>query len=159
MNLRDPDQMNDVLSEVLRYGILASAAVLIRGAFLLLLRYGSADSSNFLTYFPNQIPHSAFTVSPSALFQGVAALDPFAVIELGGRGADRDPRDEGVIRGPALRRREGHDICQNHRGRPLPPALQHAGDAVHPIVQRLSSGRSSRGCLASRCEVWGDVRV
>ncbi|MDG6911216.1 MAG: hypothetical protein JRN18_02580 [Nitrososphaerota archaeon] len=57
--------------------------MLLLGAFLLLVSYGSADSSNSLTYLPNQIPQGAFTVGPPALLQGVAALDLFAVIELG----------------------------------------------------------------------------
>lgn len=83
MNFREPDAMNDILSRVLRYGVVASAAILVFGTTLLLVSYGSVDASAFLTYLPQQIPHNSFTVNPSALLQGVAALNPFAVIELG----------------------------------------------------------------------------
>ncbi len=83
MNLRDPDAMNGILSRVLRFGVLIAAAILIFGTALLIANYSSANSSDFVTYTPNQIPHSSVVVSLSAIPQGIATLDPFAIIELG----------------------------------------------------------------------------
>ncbi len=83
MNFREPDSMNNVLSDVLRYGVLLSAAVIVLGTLLLLAKFGFSSASDFLTYLPGQIPHGSFTVSLSALPGGIAELDPFSVIELG----------------------------------------------------------------------------
>jgi uncharacterized membrane protein len=83
MNFRDPESMNLILGRVLRCGVLLSAATVLFGTFLLALSYGSADSGAFLTYLPDQIPHSAFDVGPGALLHGLAALSAFSWIELG----------------------------------------------------------------------------
>ncbi|MDG6973511.1 MAG: DUF1634 domain-containing protein [Nitrososphaerota archaeon] len=83
MNLGDREAMNDVISNVLRYGVLISAAILLVGTVLLVVDYSFTDSSVFLGYIPGRIPHSSFSPSLSALALGVAKLDPFSVIELG----------------------------------------------------------------------------
>lgn len=83
MNLRDPSSMNVVLSNVLRYGVLLSAAIIIFGTALLITREGFASVGAFVTYNPNQVPHGTFAVSLGAMVQGLLVLDPFAVIELG----------------------------------------------------------------------------
>ena len=75
--------MNDILSRVLRYGVVLAVAILALGALLLVASYGFSDSSTFLTYFPGQIPHGSFNPNPASLPQGVARLDPFSIIELG----------------------------------------------------------------------------
>jgi uncharacterized membrane protein len=79
----DPEQMNEAIGKVLRTGVVASAAIIAVGAFLLLSKNAQLDVSGYLTYDPSHVPHGAFPVSLSALFQGLADLDPFAMIELG----------------------------------------------------------------------------
>jgi len=83
MNLRDPTSMNVVLSNVLRYGVLLSAAIIVFGTALLITREGFASVEGFVVYNPNQVPHGTFAVSLGAMAQGLLVLDPFAVIELG----------------------------------------------------------------------------
>ena len=83
MNFSEPDSMNDVLSGVLRYGVILAAAIIAFGAVLLIANYGPVDSSAMLAYNPSQIPHGNFDPNPAVLLQGVAALDPLSVIELG----------------------------------------------------------------------------
>jgi len=83
LNFRDPDSMNLVIGNVLRYGVLLSAAIVLFGTLLLAASNGFGDSSDFLTYINNQVPHSSFYVSFSSLFNGLASLNAFAWIELG----------------------------------------------------------------------------
>lgn len=83
MNLRDPESMNLVIGNVLRYGVLLSAAVVLFGTLLLAASNGVTDSSAYLNYLPNQIPHSNFDVGFDALFSGLAGLNAFSWIELG----------------------------------------------------------------------------
>ena len=83
MNFSEPDAMNDVISGVLRYGVVLAAAIIVFGTILLIASYGSSDSSSLLTYVPGRIPHGNFDPNPAALPQGVVALDPFSIIELG----------------------------------------------------------------------------
>ena len=83
MNFSDPDAMNDILSRVLRYGVLLAAAILVFGFILLASAYGSNSTSGYLRYVPNQVPHSDSFVGVSALPQGIASLDPYSIIELG----------------------------------------------------------------------------
>ena len=79
----DPDTMNAVLSAVLRYGVILSAAITMLGTALALERYGLSSASQFVTYLPNQVPHEPFSTSLGAMFSGVLAFDPFSIIELG----------------------------------------------------------------------------
>ncbi len=84
MNLRDPESMNVVIGKVLRYGVLLSAAVTLFGTALLAAANGASDTSAFLTYLPDQVPHlQGFDASLQSLFAGLAAFTPFAWIELG----------------------------------------------------------------------------
>ncbi|MDG6987969.1 MAG: DUF1634 domain-containing protein [Nitrososphaerota archaeon] len=83
MNLSDREAMNDVISRVLRYGVLISAAILVVGTVLLIASYSFSDSSVFLRYVPGQVTQSNFSPSFSSLALGVARLDPFSIIELG----------------------------------------------------------------------------
>jgi uncharacterized membrane protein len=83
MNVRDPDSMNNLVSGVLRYGVIISSAIVVLGVVLALARYGSSNTSEFLTYLPNQVPHGTYTVDPAEVASGLLTLDPFSVIELG----------------------------------------------------------------------------
>ena len=83
MNLRVPESMYLVIGNVLRYGVLLSAAIVLFGTLLLAASNGLGDSSSFLNYISNQVPHSNFYVSLGSLFSGLASLDAFAWIELG----------------------------------------------------------------------------
>ena len=83
MRLSNPDAMNDLVSGVLRYGVLLSSAIIMLGAALALARYGSLRASDFLTYLPNQVPHGTYSVDLADLTAGLLSLDPFSVIELG----------------------------------------------------------------------------
>ncbi|MGP8125530.1 MAG: DUF1634 domain-containing protein [Nitrososphaerales archaeon] len=83
MNLRDPETMNEVVGNVLRFGVLLSAAVILIGTALLIANSGFSGVSGALTYNPNQIPHGTFDVSLSALASGLAGFQPYSLIELG----------------------------------------------------------------------------
>jgi uncharacterized membrane protein len=83
LNLKDPDSMNAVIGSVLRYGVIASASVIIFGTLLLSVASGFSDASRILTYNPETIPHDNFDVSLTGLLNGLLALNPFSVIELG----------------------------------------------------------------------------
>ena len=83
MNFRDPESMNLVIGNVLRYGVVLSAAAVLFGTILLVASNGGSDTGSYLTYLPNQIPHSAFDVSFSALLSGLANFNAFSWIELG----------------------------------------------------------------------------
>jgi uncharacterized membrane protein len=83
MNPRDPESMTNVLSGVLRFGVLLSGAIMLVAVALFVARYSSQSASEFLTYIPGQIPHGQFTVGLSSLPAGLAELDPFSYVELG----------------------------------------------------------------------------
>jgi len=83
LNLRDPDSMNAVIGNVLRYGVLVSAGITLFGVLLLAAASGGSESSGFLTYFPDQIPHGSYPISFQALMGGLVSFDSFAWIELG----------------------------------------------------------------------------
>ena len=83
MRLRDPEAMNDLVSYLLRSGVLLSSGIITLGAVLALAKYGSLSTSAFFVYLPNQIPHGTFNVSFSGILSGLAILDPFSIIELG----------------------------------------------------------------------------
>lgn len=83
MSLGNPDSMNNVISKVLRYGVLFSAAVIVLGAALLAARDAFSPSVSLLHYDPNQIPHGPFPVTFSSLTAGLATGSPDAIIELG----------------------------------------------------------------------------
>jgi uncharacterized membrane protein len=75
--------MNEIIGNVLRFGVIVSAFVIVLGVALLAARGQGLDVANTLAYHPNQIPHGNFDVSLLGLANGLAAFDPFSVIELG----------------------------------------------------------------------------
>jgi uncharacterized membrane protein len=83
MNLRDPDSMNQVIGQVLRYGTLVSAAVIIVGIVRLATSGAYSDVSAFLTYNPSVIPHGNYSVTLSSIFGGLATLNAISLIEVG----------------------------------------------------------------------------
>jgi uncharacterized membrane protein len=72
-----------MIGNLLRYGVIVSAVVILIGTGQLLSVYGSSSSSQYLLYNPGSIPHGAFPVSASALLKGLAAFDAYSLIELG----------------------------------------------------------------------------
>lgn len=83
MNLRDPDSMNAVVGNLLRYGVVLSGVVILVGVLRLVSSNAYSDTGAFLTYDPNSIPHGTFNVSLQGLVSGLPVLDPVSVIELG----------------------------------------------------------------------------
>lgn len=83
MNLKDPDSMNLIIGNVLRYGVLISGIVILTGVLRLAASSSYSDTSSFLTYNPNTIPHSIFDYSLNGLLRGLAAFNPYSLIELG----------------------------------------------------------------------------
>jgi uncharacterized membrane protein len=83
MNLRDPESMNEVIGNVLRYGVLASAAVVLIGVALLVNASGGSESTAILTYYPDKIPHGVYDVSFQGLVNGLVSFSAFSWIELG----------------------------------------------------------------------------
>jgi len=83
MNLKDPESMNVVIGNVLRYGVLVSAAVILFGVVLFAAANGASDSSTMLRYFPNQLPHGIFPVSYQSLVGGLVEFNAISWIQLG----------------------------------------------------------------------------
>ncbi len=83
MNLKDPEEMNVIIGKVLRYGVILSATVVILGTIGLAISQGSSDTSGFLNYNPNTVPHDGLDVSLGGLFNGLVSYSPFSWIELG----------------------------------------------------------------------------
>jgi len=75
--------MSAVVGNVLRYGVLISAAVLIFGTLELLATSGNSDVVVSITYNPDKIPHGNFDVTLSGLAAGLIGLQPYSLIELG----------------------------------------------------------------------------
>ncbi len=84
MNLKDPESMNAIIGNVLRYGVLTAAAVTLFGTALFAAANGASDSSSFLTYLPDQVPHlQGVDTSLQGFLNGLAGFSPFSWIELG----------------------------------------------------------------------------
>jgi uncharacterized membrane protein len=83
LNLKDPDSMNSLISGLLRYGVILSAAIIAVGTVLLMLGSGSQEVSQLVVYNPNQLPHGNFDPSLGHMVAGLGALDPLSIIELG----------------------------------------------------------------------------
>ena len=83
MNLRDPESMNGLISGLLRYGVLLSAAIILLGTILLLRGNGFQEISQFVQYNPDQLPHGNFDPSLGHMVAGLASFDPQSIIELG----------------------------------------------------------------------------
>jgi uncharacterized membrane protein len=75
--------MNSIVGNVLRYGVLISAAVIILGMLELIAASGTSDVSGSIIYNPDVIPHGNFDVSLSGLVSGLIGLQPYSLIELG----------------------------------------------------------------------------
>ncbi len=79
--------MESVISLVLRWGVTVSAAVIILGMVLLVLKessYGAGWSLNsLLTYNPQAPPPLFPPLDLGRILAGTVALEPFAVIETG----------------------------------------------------------------------------
>jgi len=83
LNLKDPDTMNNVVGNALRVGVVSSAVIILFGTALLMANKGLSTMSNDLTYNNGQVPHGSFNISLSGLFNGLASLQPYSIIELG----------------------------------------------------------------------------
>jgi len=83
LNLKDPETMNEIVGNVLRFGVLVSAAIIVIGVVLLVGNNGLSETSSALIYNPNQVPHGTFDVSLAGLLKGLVAFQPYSLIELG----------------------------------------------------------------------------
>lgn len=83
MNLRDPNSMNTLIGNLLRYGVILSAIIIAIGTVLLLSASGSQEVSQLVVYNPNQFPHGNFNPSLGHMVAGLGVLDPQSIIELG----------------------------------------------------------------------------
>ena len=80
---RDPNFFGEMISKALRLGVVLSAAVILSGMVLLLLRSGTADISNYLAYDPSMVPHGQFRPDLASVYQGLFSLEPFSIVMLG----------------------------------------------------------------------------
>jgi uncharacterized membrane protein len=80
MNLKDPESMNVIIGNVLRYGVLVSAAVILLGTIGLASSIGSSDVS---LQYVSTIPHDGIDLTPPGLLSGLVSFTPFSWIELG----------------------------------------------------------------------------
>ena len=83
MNFHDPESMADVIGNVLRYGVVASAAIIMLGVVLLVASTGTSGIDQAIVYNPSQVPHGDFGVSLDVILTGLATLQPYAIIQLG----------------------------------------------------------------------------
>ena len=83
MNLKDPETMTTVVGNVLRYGVLISAIIIIFGTLELVAANGTSEVNGGIVYNPDRVPHGNFEVSLSGLVGGLVALQPYSLIELG----------------------------------------------------------------------------
>jgi len=75
--MRDSESIADVISRVLRYGVLISAAIIIAGLLLLIAANGLSDATPLLNFDLRQAP------TLGSFASGLASLQPYSVIELG----------------------------------------------------------------------------
>jgi uncharacterized membrane protein len=83
LKLRDPDTMNVVIGNVLRFGVIVSAVVVVLGVARLALLSGSAGTASYLLYNTGTVPHGTFPISLSTMLSGLGSFDPTSLIELG----------------------------------------------------------------------------
>lgn len=83
MNLKDPETMNSVIGNVLRYGVVLSAVIVLAGVIQLAGASGSSDTGPLLAYNSGSVPHGDFPVTLPALVAGLESFDAYALIELG----------------------------------------------------------------------------
>jgi uncharacterized membrane protein len=75
--MRDSESIADIISNVLRFGVVLSAAIIIFGVILLVGASGSSDATPLLNFDLKQVPTLASFLS------GLASLQAYSVIELG----------------------------------------------------------------------------
>jgi uncharacterized membrane protein len=75
--MRDSESIADVISNVLRYGVVISGAIIIIGTLLLIAANGSSDATPLLNFDTRQTP------TLGGFLSGLASLQPYSVIELG----------------------------------------------------------------------------
>jgi uncharacterized membrane protein len=75
--MRSSESFANIIGNVLRYGVMLSAAIIVVGVVLLLAASGSADATPLLSYGSKQAP------SLGGFLSGLASYQPYAVIELG----------------------------------------------------------------------------
>lgn len=80
---KKPDEMNVVLGNALRTGVILSALVIATGLILFLLRYAGASASTYTAYDPDRVPHGDFSIGLPDIASGLLSLNPISVIELG----------------------------------------------------------------------------
>jgi uncharacterized membrane protein len=83
LNLKDPDSMNAVIGQVLRYGVIVSAVIIMMGVVRLGASGSYPDISAILTYNPNAVPHGGYNVGFAGILSGLSSLDSFSLIEFG----------------------------------------------------------------------------
>ena len=83
MNLKDPASMTSILGIVLRSGVVLSGLVIAIGTALFVANHSMDDTSTYLAYNPNLVPHGNFPASLGAVASGVASLEPVSIIQLG----------------------------------------------------------------------------
>ena len=83
MNFKDPESMNALIGNLLRYGVILSAAIILVGTVQLLLVNGFREVSQLVIYNPNQLPHGNFDPGLGHMVAGLASFDPQSTIELG----------------------------------------------------------------------------
>ncbi|MDH2900412.1 MAG: DUF1634 domain-containing protein [archaeon] len=83
MNLKDPKAMNDILGNVLRFGVILSAIVIAFGFLVFVARYSLAGTASYIQYYSNRATHGNFSVSLSSMASGLVSLNAFSIIELG----------------------------------------------------------------------------
>lgn len=83
MNLKDQETMTTVVGNVLRYGVLISAIIIVFGMLELIAASGNSDVLGSIAYNSDRVPHGNFDVSLSGLLGGLTGLQPYSLIELG----------------------------------------------------------------------------
>lgn len=75
--------MTAVVGNVLKYGVMISAIIIVFGIIELIAASGNSDVLGSIVYNPDKIPHGTFDVSLSGLTTGLLGVQPYALIELG----------------------------------------------------------------------------
>ncbi|MDA4119549.1 MAG: DUF1634 domain-containing protein [Thaumarchaeota archaeon] len=75
--------MTAVVGNVLRFGVLISAIIIVSGTLELIAANANSDVLGSIAYSPDRIPHGNFDVSLSGLASGLFALQAYSLIELG----------------------------------------------------------------------------
>jgi uncharacterized membrane protein len=83
MNLKDPKSMNNILANLLRFGVIISAAVILVGLLIFVFRYSTLSASPYIQYHSGKAPHGNFSVSLPSMVSGLASFNPYSIIELG----------------------------------------------------------------------------